>query len=126
MRRFEHQSVLIFLLFDDLVGGWHITHGRLVLPTQRVDLWWVLLDSIASGRLRLVKQQHLPSAYLPQYSVLVNVDPTRLTQVVSNLLNNAARYTPDGGNITLHASCDGDDVLITVRDNGIGIPETTL
>ena len=83
-------------------------------------------DEVAARRLLLEQQHHRFSAELPQDAVLVNCDPTRLAQVVSNLLNNAARYTPDGGNITLHAACDGDDVLITVRDNGIGIPEKML
>ena len=103
-----------------------ITQGRLGLHTQRVDLRSVLQDAIAASRLRIEKQKHTLTATLPQAPVLVNGDATRLAQVVTNLLNNAARYTPDGGQIALRASCEGNDVVLSVRDNGIGIPEGML
>ncbi|MEO7728027.1 MAG: ATP-binding protein, partial [Burkholderiales bacterium] len=60
-------------------------------------------------------------ATLPRQPVFVNADPTRLAQVISNLLNNAAKYTPDNGHIWLNVERDGDEVIISVRDTGIGI-----
>src|SRR5262249_37147400 len=58
--------------------------------------------------------------------VVVDADPVRLTQVLSNLLNNAAKYTQEGGHITLDAARDGDEVVVVVRDNGLGIPANML
>jgi len=122
----ERQVEHLIRLVDDLFDMSRITQGRLGLNTQRVDLRSVLQDAIAASRLRIEKQKHTFTATLPQAPVLVNGDATRLAQVVSNLLNNAARYTPDGGQIALSASCEGNEVVLSVRDNGIGIPEGML
>jgi CheY-like chemotaxis protein/two-component sensor histidine kinase len=122
----ERQVEHLVRLVDDLFDMSRITQGRLGLHTQRVDLRSVLHDAIAASRLRIEKQKHNFTASLPQTPVLINGDATRLAQVVSNLLNNAARYTPDGGRITLTASCEGGDVVLSVRDNGIGIAEGML
>jgi CheY-like chemotaxis protein/two-component sensor histidine kinase len=122
----ERQVEHLVRLVDDLFDMSRITQGRLGLHTQRVDLRSVLQDAIAASRLRIEKQKHTVTATLPQAPVLVNGDATRLAQVVTNLLNNAARYTPDGGQIALRASCEGNDVVLSVRDNGIGIPEGML
>ena len=122
----ERQVEHLVRLVDDLFDMSRITQGRLGLHTQRVDLRSVLQDAIAASRLRIEKQKHTLTATLPQAPVLVNGDATRLAQVVTNLLNNAARYTPDGGQIALRASCEGNDVVLSVRDNGIGIPEGML
>ena len=121
-RQVEHLTRLV----DDLFDMSRITHGRLGLHTQRVDLRSVLQDAIDASRLRMEKQKHKFTAEMPPDPVLVNCDPTRLAQVVSNLLNNAARYTPDDGKITLNAACEDDEVVIVVRDNGIGIREGML
>ncbi|MDB5947758.1 MAG: hypothetical protein JWQ33_2784, partial [Ramlibacter sp.] len=69
---------------------------------------------------------HRLSVQLPQQPLVLEADPTRLAQVVSNLLNNAARYTPRSGRIELSAHQDGADVVLRVKDNGMGIPPESL
>jgi CheY-like chemotaxis protein/anti-sigma regulatory factor (Ser/Thr protein kinase) len=63
---------------------------------------------------------------MPKRGLTVRGDPTRLSQVVSNLLTNAAKYTPNGGRIGIHAQPEGDEIVLRVRDNGIGIAPETL
>ena len=70
--------------------------------------------------------RHSFDLHLPREPLALDADPTRLTQVISNLLNNAARYTPNGGHIVLAAERDGADAVITVADNGIGIAPGAL
>ena len=69
---------------------------------------------------------HCFTVAVPDTPVWLDADFTRMTQIVSNLLNNAARYTPHGGQISLVAAVDGDNVLVRVADNGIGIAAPML
>ncbi|HZH79140.1 MAG TPA: ATP-binding protein, partial [Archangium sp.] len=70
--------------------------------------------------------RHALTVSIPPETILLNADPTRMTQVVANLLHNAAKYTPAGGRIHLHAERQGDELVLSVRDNGIGLKPDML
>jgi PAS domain S-box-containing protein len=108
-------------LVDDLLDVTRITSGKIALRTHRLDLADVL-DS-ASGGLRLLfaqRNQELVRSY-PRGVMPIDADPTRLEQVIVNLLTNAAKYTPHGGRISATAHPDGSEVVLSITDNGVGI-----
>jgi two-component system CheB/CheR fusion protein len=122
----ERQVEHLIRLVDDLFDMSRITRGRMSLHLLRVEFRSVLQDAIAASRLRIEKQKQHFSFDLAPGSMLINGDATRLAQVVSNLLNNASRYTPEGGHISMSASCEGSQVVLAVRDDGIGIRSEML
>ena len=113
-------------LIDDLVDVARITSNRLELRKERVDLAAVLQAAIeTSGALLKAGGQEF-TLVVPDVPIRLDADPVRLAQAVSNLLNNAAKYTGRGGRIWLIAGRDGDAAVITVRDSGVGIPAAVL
>lgn len=121
-RQVTHMARLI----DDLMDVARITRGALDLRLERVDIQTIIRDALETSRPMIEANHHDLSVILPNSAVQVEVDPVRLSQVFSNLLNNASKYTPPGGRIQLRARLEGDGLAITVTDNGIGIPETML
>jgi CheY-like chemotaxis protein/two-component sensor histidine kinase len=103
-----------------------ITRGQIALRRERVDLAAVLSAAAESSLPLIEAARHGFDLRLPNEPLTLDADPTRLTQVVSNLLNNAARYTPKGGRIVLAAERDGDQAVVAVSDNGIGIAPEAL
>ena len=118
----ERQLEHLVHLVDDLFDISRITQGKLQLRKERVALAKIIQDAVETARLRIERASHKLTVSLPPQSIVVNADPTRLAQVFGNLLNNAARYTPDGGHISVTADQQAGDVLVRVKDNGIGIP----
>ena len=113
-------------LIDDLVDAARITSNRLELRRERVELAAVLRSAIeTSGTLLKAGGQEF-TVVLPDAPIRLDADPIRLAQAVSNLLNNAAKYTERGGRIWLIAERGGDDAVISVRDTGVGIPAAVL
>jgi CheY-like chemotaxis protein/two-component sensor histidine kinase len=113
-------------LVDDLVDVARITSNRLELRKERVELATVLRSAIeTSGALLKAGGQEF-TVVLPDAPIRLDADPVRLAQAVSNLLNNAAKYTERGGRIWLIAERAGADAVITVRDTGVGIPPAVL
>jgi PAS domain S-box-containing protein len=108
-------------LVDDLLDVARITRGKIQLRKEWVDLAAVVGDAIESARPLLEASAHKLTVKLPPRPIHLDADPTRLSQILLNLLNNAAKYTPRGGHIRLAAERNGSEVVITVRDNGIGI-----
>jgi PAS domain S-box-containing protein len=108
-------------LVDDLLDVSRITTGKLKLRKERVELAAVVQSAVAATRPLIDEQGHRLSVRLAPTSVLLDADPTRLAQVFSNLLNNAAKYSEQGGEITLAAEPAGDEVIVRVTDQGIGI-----
>ncbi|MEO6710382.1 MAG: ATP-binding protein, partial [Planctomycetota bacterium] len=122
----ERQLAQMVHLVDDLLDVSRISQGKLELRREWIEIATVLQNAIDTSQPLIESRNHMLVLELPERTVLVDADMTRLTQVVSNLLNNAAKYTPDGGRIVLSATFDGDSVQITVTDSGIGIPKAML
>ena len=122
----ERQVRQMTRLIDDLVDVARVTSDRLELRTERVDLAVVLRSAIeTSGSLWNAGGQEFTVA-LPEPPIYLDADPIRLAQAVSNLLNNAAKYTERGGHIWLTAERGAGRAVITVRDTGVGIPPAVL
>jgi len=113
-------------LVDDLLDIARITRGQVDLKPALIDLGEVLNAAVETSMPLIESARHRLDLRLPDTPLTLHADFTRITQVVSNLLNNAAKYTPRGGAIVLAAERDGDDALIAVSDNGIGIPPEAL
>jgi PAS domain S-box-containing protein len=108
-------------LVDDLLDMSRITTGKLQVRKERVELAAVVRAAVEAIRPLVDEQRHELSVTLPAASILLDADPTRLAQVFSNLLNNAAKYSESGGRIALAAERQGNEVVVRVTDTGIGI-----
>jgi len=108
-------------LVDDLLDVSRITRNKLELRLERVELGEVLRSALEASRPLVDAGGHELTVTLPREQVYLNADLTRLAQVFSNLLNNAAKYTEWGGHIELTAERRGMDAVVTIRDNGVGI-----
>jgi signal transduction histidine kinase len=113
-------------LVDDLLDVSRITTGKLEVRKQPVALEAVIRNAIETARPLIEAQHHELVIELPREPLEVDADSTRLAQVILNLLNNAAKYTPPGGRITLSAAREIDRAVVRVRDNGIGIDAPML
>ena len=122
----DRQVCHLVRLIDDLLDISRITCGKLELRKQRVSLQTLLSDAVETSRPLIEAANHTLTVSAPDEPILLDVDPIRLAQVISNLLNNAAKYTPHGGYITLTARGTDDTVQIEVRDNGIGLSPDML
>ncbi len=123
----ERQLRQLVHLVDDLMDISRISRGKLALRRERTDLATILQAAIETSRPQVEAGQHRLSVRLPPAGVLrVDADVTRLSQVVANLLDNAAKYTPEGGHIDLQAWRDGDWGVVSVRDTGVGLPADAL
>ena len=81
-----------------------------------------MIDAVAAHRVQIELRHHALTLELGDEPLVVEADPTRLTQIVSNLVDNAAKYTPDNGKIAVSLRKEGGQVLVMVRDTGVGIP----
>jgi signal transduction histidine kinase/DNA-binding response OmpR family regulator len=109
-------------LVDDLLDISRITRGKIRLQTEPVDVGAVIASAVETCRPLIDDRRHRLVVSMPPVPVRVTGDAVRLTQVVGNLLNNAAKYTPEGGRIWVSAGREGDQAVIRVRDSGMGIP----
>jgi PAS domain S-box-containing protein len=122
----ERQTLQIVTLIDDLLDISRITQGKMQLRTCRVTLADIVQSALEASNPYMVEAGHELIVNVPTQPILLEADPHRLTQVISNLLNNAAKYTKGGGHIWLTAERQGSDVVVTVKDTGIGIPVEML
>jgi len=122
----ERQLGHMVRLIDDLLDVSRITQGKVALRKERVDLAAVVQDAVETSRSLIENAGHRLSLTLPPKPVTVNADRTRLAQVFANLLNNSAKYTAPGGDISLGVERHGTDVVVRVKDNGVGIPPDML
>jgi signal transduction histidine kinase/ActR/RegA family two-component response regulator len=113
-------------LVDDLMEVSRITRGQIDLRLEPVDLATVLRNAVETSRPQIEHSGQSLSITLPHQPLHVHADAVRLAQVVTNLLNNAARYGKAGGNIALRLWREDDEALVAVRDEGIGIPPDKL
>ena len=122
----ERQLSHLVRLVDDLMEVSRITRGKIELRREPVLLSSVMLSAVETARPALEAAQHNFRIDMPAEAIEINGDFVRLAQVISNLLGNAAKYTDAGGDISLVAERHGEEALIRVRDNGIGIDEAML
>jgi PAS domain S-box-containing protein len=121
-RQVEHLSRLV----DDLLDVSRITRGRIELRREPVNLVSVVQEAVDSCRPLVDARAHSLCLQLPEEPLEVDADPTRLVQVLTNLLQNAAKYTAPGGQITVAVRRVADQAAISVRDSGVGIPPDVL
>jgi PAS domain S-box-containing protein len=123
---FERQVRHMTRLVDDLLEMSRITRGKLELRIEQVDLVTVLTAAIENSRPMVLLASHELIVAIPGEPVMLQADATRLAQMIQNVLDNAAKFTPPGGKIWLSASREGAEVAIRIRDSGIGIPAASL
>ena len=117
----ERQAQQLVTLVNDLLEISRITRGKFELRKRRVRVGEILQSALDAARPAIEAAHHQLLLELPAESLEVHADPHRLAQVLSNLLNNAAKFTPEGGRIRLTAEQTGDELTLTVSDTGIGI-----
>jgi CheY-like chemotaxis protein len=116
-RQVRHMSRLI----EDLLEASRVMRGAIQLRKEPSDLSKLIDQAIEVTRSFIETRRHQLTVNLPEEPITLNVDPLRIEQVVTNLLHNAAKYTPEGGQINLSVAREGSQAVIRVRDNGIGI-----
>lgn len=121
--RMERQLAHLRRLVDDLLDTSRIVEGKISLQKERIEIATILNSAIEASQANIDASGHSFTASMPEAPVWLVADHTRVAQIVANLLNNAARYTPPGGRIELYARKAGNEVEIEVRDNGVGIPQ---
>lgn len=121
-RQVRHMSALL----DDLLDISRITHGSFVLRKEPVDVGALLDAAVEAAQQTIEAHHHRLEVVHPEPSATVDADPVRLIQVVTNLLVNAAKFTPDGGLVTVDCRVEPSSVAICVRDTGIGIEPSML
>jgi len=122
----DRQMTHLVRLVDDLLDVSRITSGKLELRPRKILLTEVLAHAVESARVLIESNRHELTVAFRAENLLVDGDPDRLTQVFSNLLLNAAKYTKAGGQISLSLDHEKDEAIITVQDNGVGIPPQAL
>lgn len=113
-------------LLEDLLDVSRVSHDKLELRRERVTLAEVVDGALETSRPLIQEKEQRLAVTLPEEPVVLDADPVRLAQVFSNLLNNASKYSEEGAPIRLAAERDGDDVVVSVRDEGIGISDELL
>jgi PAS domain S-box-containing protein len=117
----DRQARHLARLVDDLLDVSRIREGKILLRKERVDLHTLVNAAVETVRPLLDSRRHELTVSLPVESVWLEADPARLTQVLGNLLTNAAKYTEPGGHVWLTVARDGPAATIRVKDTGIGI-----
>jgi len=123
----ERQLTHLVRLVDDLLDVSRVSHNKVAMKKAPTALGTVIDLALETARPLIDAAGHELVVELPQQPVVLDVDPTRMAQVLSNLLNNAAKYTPAGGHLALSAAVQPPDRLyLRVRDDGVGIPRDML
>jgi signal transduction histidine kinase len=122
----ERQVQHLMRLIDDLFEVARVTRGKVDLEIRTIEIASAIASGIEIASPLIEQRRHTLTVDVPSQGLQVDGDDHRLAQVISNLLNNAARYTPTGGAISLSARGEGGMVAIAVKDNGIGIEAALL
>lgn len=120
------QARHVVRLVDDLLDVSSVARGKVTLAKRRLELSSVVARAVEASVALFEKQHHRLELSVPLEGLAVDGDEDRLTQVVNNLLANAARYTPPGGTVWVTAARDGDEVVLRVRDSGMGIEPSII
>ena len=122
----ERQVDQLVRLIDDLMDVSRITRGMITLHREPIDLTAVIARAVETARPLIDSHRQDLVVALPARPLKLDGDATRLAQVIGNVLNNASKYTPEGGRIRLQLHAEQDEAVITVSDTGIGIPPEML
>jgi len=122
----DRQVTQLSRLVDDLLDVSRVTHGRVELRREEIELATVVAHAVETSRPLIDSRRHTLILSLPLERVRLDADLARLSQVVGNLLNNAAKYMDEGGRIWLSAECGEGKATIRVRDEGVGIAPEML
>jgi PAS domain S-box-containing protein len=122
----ERQVNHLIRLVEDLLEVSRVTRGKIELRKEPVELASVIESAVDTIRPLIEAAGHQLAIAISPHVIPLQADPVRLAQIISNLLNNAAKYTDPGGQIWLTAQREGGEVMISVRDNGMGIPAEML
>lgn len=122
----ERQVVHLARLVGDLLDIARISRGKIELRKELIEVATVIRRTVESARPALAEHRHALEVHLTTEPILIEADPTRLEQILGNLLNNASKYTEPGGRVELSTHRDGDECVITVKDTGIGIEASML
>ncbi len=117
----DRQVGLMVRLIDDLLDVGRVTSGKLTLRLERVSLQAVIDIALEVARPLIAERRQSIAVSIPPAPLILICDPARIGQVLANLLNNAARYTPPRGRITLDVAADEQEVEVRVSDDGVGI-----
>ncbi len=113
-------------IVDDLLDVSRITRGAIRLRRVPIELGWIVARGLEAARPRLEERGHNVEVIVPETGLMIEADIDRLTQVVTNLLSNAAKYTPRGGRIEVLGGIEGGCARLVVRDTGTGIEPSLL
>ena len=116
-RQVQHMKRLL----DDLLDVSRVSQGKIELRKQPVELAALLLQAVEVSRPLLTEKRQQLALTLGREPMPLEADPTRVIQVFANILNNAAKFTPTGGHITLSSAVDGGDAVVKIRDDGAGM-----
>ena len=122
----ERQLGQLIRLVDDLLDVSRITRGTIELRKERVDVATIVQSAIETSQPLFDQVGQRLCVSLPDEPIFIEADAVRMSQVFANLLNNAAKYTEPGGKIKLSVKPEGNQVSVSVKDNGIGIPTAML
>jgi signal transduction histidine kinase len=120
------QSKHMLRMIEDLLDASRMLHGKLSIHRERVEVGPIAHQAWECCRALFEARRQSASYSLPAHRVMLDVDPTRLIQILTNLLNNAAKYTEIAGNISLTITTTNNEVVFCVRDDGIGIAPDVL
>ena len=122
----ERQVNYLVRLVDDLLEVSRISRGAFSLRNERVELASVVRNAVETCEPLLKAARHELDTDLPDEQLWLDGDPIRLAQILANILNNAVKYTHDGGHIALRARREGNEAVISIRDDGVGIEAADL
>ena len=122
----DSQAQILLRFVNELLDLSRISRGVIELRSERVDFGAVVRDAVQAIQPFVDERRHVLSLVLPAAPLYVDGDPARLRQVVSNLVENAAKFTEPGGTITVTLEQRGDNAVLGVRDSGIGIAAESL
>jgi CheY-like chemotaxis protein len=122
----ERQVNHMVHLVDDLLDISRISGGKIELKKEPITIKQLITNAVETSIPLIENGQHKLIIDISDDSLSLFVDPNRVAQVISNLLNNAAKYTPPGGQIKIHVAVENNEFILSVEDNGIGIPAEAL
>jgi two-component system CheB/CheR fusion protein len=122
----DRQTQNLAHLIDDLLDVSRISRDKVTLRKEHIDLAAIVTRAVATARPLVEQKHHELTVDIASEPMPVHVDATRAEQIVANLLTNAAKYTREGGRVTVRAYCDGGAAILKVIDTGIGLPPEML